>query len=227
MTTPAIITENTPARSALYVGRRVSDQEAEIRDLVEAWGRERWPGARVCHELTMGHGACRADIAFIGEKHFATVEIKSGHDSVERLLTQMAWFRLTSPETWVIAASDHAQSVDLVRYLLPTIGVADAVLQGERRLAVPVRIDVRAEHTAFAPDLESMAHVLWADELHSECRFHRLWQGGKPPTTRSAVRLLVDALSRDELTRAVCRRLRARDAVWRADPPIPAEGAAA
>lgn len=109
-----------------YVGRRVSDDEEQIRSAVEQWGRSRWPDARCCHELVVGRGSHRADLAFISPDNLVTVEIKSGYDSTHRLVEQVAMFRLASPETWIIVDPKHKRDAELVRYLLPSVGIATA-----------------------------------------------------------------------------------------------------
>ena len=60
-----------------------SSEELEIRAAVETWGRAKWPGSRVVHELVTG--SCRIDMAFIQSDHIAGVEIKSSRDRLARL----------------------------------------------------------------------------------------------------------------------------------------------
>lgn len=104
--------------SASYVGRRVSNEEEQIREMVDAWGRERWSDARLVHELTVGRGSARCDMAFIQPHHFATIEVKSGYDTLERLIHQAGVFRLVSPETWIIVATKHEDGASkLIHYL--------------------------------------------------------------------------------------------------------------
>jgi hypothetical protein len=105
-----MIRETTPDAQGNYAGKKRpiyrSDNELKIREAVEAWGRPRWPNARVVHELVMGRGAVRADVAFITPNHIAMVEIKSDRDDTDRLLHQAGMFRAAVPELWI--ASSHS-----------------------------------------------------------------------------------------------------------------------
>lgn len=216
-----LIQETTRMSNASrFVGRRVSDDETAIRDAVEAWGRTRWPGSRVCHELVVGRGQNRADIAFIQTGHFATIEIKSQWDNTERLINQVAMFRLSSPETWVVFDGKHRRDADLIRYLIPSIGLAEAVLGPaiEDRIAGTRTIRVIAEPSEFAAEPEAMLSLLWVAELHAEALVRRVWTA-KPGTHAAMTRALL-LLTYPEQVASVCRQLRRRDAVWRADPPI-------
>src|SRR4029077_15908563 len=59
-----MIRETTPDAQGNYAGKKRpiyrSDNGTQIREAVEAWGRHRWPNARVVHELVMGRGAVRS-----------------------------------------------------------------------------------------------------------------------------------------------------------------------
>ena len=105
-----MIRETTPDAQGNYAGKKRpiyrSDNELKMREAVEAWGRPRWPNARVVHELVMGRGAVRADVAFITPNHIAVVEIKSDRDDTDRLLHQAGMFRAAVPELWI--ASLHS-----------------------------------------------------------------------------------------------------------------------
>jgi hypothetical protein len=105
-----MIREITPDAQGNYAGNKRpiyrSDNELKMREAVEAWGRPRWPNARVVHELVMGRGAVRADVAFITPNHIAVVEIKSDRDDTDRLLHQAGMFRAAVPELWI--ASLHS-----------------------------------------------------------------------------------------------------------------------
>lgn len=205
------------SNASRYVGRRVSQDEDLIRGAVDAWGRARWPGARVCHELVVGRGQNRADLAFIQLDHFVTVEIKSQFDNVERLIAQVAAFRLASPETWVIVDPSHKRDAELVRYLLPSVGVA-LVPRASFNETEPREVKVIAEPAPFRAEPEAMLSLLWVAELHAEAVACRVWSA-KPGTHAAMVKRLIQ-LPEAEQVAAVCRQLRRRDAVWRADPPI-------
>ena len=100
-----------------------SDAEIAMRDVLEDWCRTRYPGARLFHELVMDRGKVRADIAAIQPDHIAAFEIKGPYDSAERLVHQIALYRLAVPELWMVVVDRHLKDTDLIRYLLPSVGV--------------------------------------------------------------------------------------------------------
>lgn len=188
-----------------------------MRAAVERWGRTLWPDARQVHELVMNRGSVRADMAIIGQNHFVSVEIKSEYDSTERLMNQSGMFRLASPELWLVMHQRHLHDADLIRYLIPSIGVARAVR--EKVYSGPFEIEVVHQAQRYVPLPEAMLSLLWVAELHDEAVRRRLWSG-KAPTHAKLVKLLERNLSGQEQIEAVCRQLRARDALWRADPVV-------
>jgi hypothetical protein len=219
-----MIRETTPDAQARYHQsntRRVyrSQGELKMREAVETWGRARWPDARVIHELVMDRGTVRADVAFVTVKHLAVVEIKSDHDDTHRLLHQAGMFRLAVPELWIASAHRHAKDAELIRYLMPTIGIALCDRADSPGPIPDLRLYVEHEAQRFDPWPEATLSLLWVDELAAEAVHFRL---GMPK--RSTYAKLVKAIMKldpAEQMEAVCRQLRARNFGWRADPPIP------
>lgn len=198
-----------------------SQDELDMRDAVERWGRPRWSGARAVHELVMNRGTNRADLAFVTPNHLVSIEIKSRWDGVDRLIPQIAMFRLATPECWLVVDHRHERDAELIRYLLPSVGVALAFR--EKEYGGPFRIEVSHDAQQFRPDPEALLSLLWVAELSAEATMSRLVQGrsSKPPSHAALVKLML-RLDPAEQIAAVCRQLRARDALWRADPPVPA-----
>lgn len=197
-----------------------SDHELALRGMVERWGRAKWPDARVCHELVMDRGTVRADLAFVSPDHLVAVEIKAPYDQTTRLLQQVGMFRLATPEVWICAAARHHSDADLVRYLLPSVGLL--LTDMDRSVgAVPTdaSLDEVCPADVVAPHPEAMLALLWVEELLAEALRHRLAQIRSGWTHAKLVKLLM-RLDPEEQTAAVCRQLRARSAFWRADPPI-------
>lgn len=216
----ALLQPVEPMDQAAPVRRYRSDDELAIRDALEPWGRSRWPEARCCHELVMNRGTARADMAFVAPRHLVSIEIKSAWDTTERLIPQIAMFRLATPECWVVVDQRHGRDADLVHWLLPTIGVALALREGDRR--GPFRIEVQREPASFVPHPEAMLSLLWVRELLAEATASRLIQrrSSKPPSHRVLIDFMLRLDPAEQLA-AVCRQLRARTALWRADPPVP------
>lgn len=225
----SLIRETTPEAAARFnesPRAHRSNAELAIRVAVEEWGRAKWPGARVVHELVMDRGNVRADMAFVGTDHFVSVEIKGMFDVSHRLIHQVAMFRVASPEIWVVADEKFDDDVDLIGHLLPSVARAAVRRDGE-----PVGrhgfdravtgIEEIGQPGEFAPIPRAMLALLWAEELYEETLRHRLIM--KRTSKRPAHRKLIDLMLRlepAEQVAAVCRQLRARNAFWRADPPI-------
>lgn len=213
-----IITETEPMDQPKAALRRTRDRgvtEKDLRDKVEAWGRARWPEARVCHELVMNRGTVRLDVAFVSPRHLAVVELKSGYDTMERVMHQVGWARLCAHEVWLVCDQRWGEDMRILRYLLPSLGIAHAKTRhhGPDHQAEP--IEILAESAWGEPHPLAMASLLWVAELAAA-----LGRGGANPGNHrllSSRLALMAARQRDEM---VCQQLRGRDALWRADPPI-------
>lgn len=190
-----------------------SEEELKMRDALEAMGRADWPGRRIVHELVMGRGTVRADMAFIGEDTFDVIEIKSRYDTAERLMNQVAMFSLAAPRLWLCAPEKHEHDIEIIRHLLPHVGL----FIYDKGNVWPVY-----EAKPREPHPEALLSLCWVAELHLECERAGLWQSKRPPTHTKLVQMM-QKLSPEEQLKVVCRRLRGRDALWRADPPIRSE----
>ena len=82
--------------------------ELSLREALEALCRERWPEARIVHELVMGEGKVRADVVAIEQAHLVAFEIKARYDNTTRLLHQVGMFQLCMPEVWMVVDRHHA-----------------------------------------------------------------------------------------------------------------------
>lgn len=197
-----------------------SREELAMRDLIETWGRKRWPGSRCVHELVVGE--CRVDIAFINDSHLAVVEIKSSADTLARLEKQIRTFRRHCPEVWLAIAprwadKDFTALMDATGYAqchrITVDARSGALDQGYTHRSI--------DYTVTAPMLD----LLWRDELLRVCKRTRCFMGNKG-TMREFVDLLSRKMTGDEIVREVCRELRARHegrigiAFAKADAPI-------
>lgn len=202
-----------------------SPEELLIREKLEAWCRDRWSDARIVHELVMGRGTVRADLAAIAPAHLAAFEIKGPYDDTSRLLHQVAMYRLATPEVWIVTADEHGDDGRLIRHLMPSVGhirvIGFPVSRAYRVDPDEVELVVAAEPTPFAPLPDATLSLLWVSELCAEASRARVMQiGARAPSHATLVKAML-ALTPEEQIAAVCRQLRARDALWRADPPIP------
>lgn len=193
-----------------------SQDELDMRDAVDLWGRTKCPDARQVHELVMDRGKVRSDMALIQPAHFVAIELKSEWDSLDRLMLQAAMFRLASPELWVVCHERFLKDLDAVRYLIPTLGVMRATR--EPAFGGPFGLEIIHAAEPHVPCPTALLSLCWVAELHAEAVLARLC-GPKAPTHARLVAMM-ERLSPAEQMAAVCRQLRKRNALWRADPPI-------
>lgn len=212
------VVKQLKAAGSSYRSRR----ELRMREVVDAWLRERTTGARIVHELVIGRGESRIDMAAIEPGRIVAVEIKSHYDVTDRMLAQIGFATLACGEAWIVTeAGDQSQAraVELLLYLLPSVGWA--VIGSDDMITVQQEATVRAPH----PWLESA--LCWVAELTDAAVRARLYQPGRKPATHSFLTSLWSQQAAGERTEAICAQLRARDAFWRADPVMPLGGRAA
>lgn len=183
-----------------------SSEELAMREAVAAWGRARWPSARVVHELVCRE--CRIDMAFISANHLAGIEIKSSKDKLDRLEKQLFTFTRYLPEVWLAIEPKWGEDAPY----------------GSPRLTVDLatnKIEVWGQW--YKPDRSitaQMLHLLWRDELAAIAGRKRIDQS-KRATIGFLLPLLARKLTGDEIVEEVCRELRGRAAfAAESDPPI-------
>lgn len=198
--------------------------ELVLRNALEAFARERWPDARMCHELVMGEGKVRADMVAVCPDHIAAFEVKGEYDDTTRLLHQVGMYQLCVPEVWmVVPVGRHAEDARLIRHLLPSVGLLVGAGQSARNhyefdgVEFGLVVEAWPEPRPVVPDM--MLRMLWRDELAGACRRTRCLDVTARTTRPAMVRALLD-LPIGELRREVCTELRGRDALWRADPMV-------
>lgn len=205
-----------------------AESELRLRNAVEAWCRDRWPDARVVHEMVMGAGRVRADVVALSPEHIVAIEVKGEYDDTTRLLHQVGMYQLCVPEVWMIVtkAKGHDTDASYIRHLLPSVGllVADGMRRnpvgGEADIGKAVTLTVVAEAVPRPVVPELMLEMLWAAELTGCC--NRLRVSIKSGATRpKMIKALLSDVHFIDLQREVCTALRGRDALWRADPAIP------
>jgi len=199
-----------------------SKRELRMREVVDEWLRGRTVGARIVHELVIGRGESRIDMAAIEPARIVAVEIKSHFDVTDRMLAQLSYATLACGEAWIVteAGDDHQKrAVELLLYLLPCVGWAE--------IGRDDSLSVRNEATARAPHPWLESALCWVAELTSAAVRARLYQPGKKPPTHTFLTSLWQQQDATERTAAICAQLRARDAFWRADPVMPLTGGGA
>ncbi len=192
-----------------------SSEEFAMREAIAAWGRKRWPGARLVHELVVAQ-ECRVDMAFIGTDSITGIEIKSSRDTLDRLENQVRVFRAHLPSVIVAVAPkwmtdgyfNHGFRLDGWVCCTETQVIATGVIGEPRRQVTAPMLD-----------------LLWASELRAIAARTRVSTDPRRPGYR-IIPDLARMLTGDEIVREVCRELRARDAFPKtaghpaSDPPI-------
>ncbi|CAN5478909.1 hypothetical protein BH10PSE7_BH10PSE7_15320 [soil metagenome] len=220
-----------------------SDAEIAIREVVEDWLRARVVEARIMHEVNMCQGGARVDVLAVGTAVLAGVEIKGPWDNSDRLINQLASFRLALPELWLVAAGRMvAETFEFASYLFPSLGLVEVVhdsfgpagaagwceanyraawggnFAGSRDVdRAMLSLRVHQEATVVAPFDRGLLNVLWVEELRRAAARARVWQG-KSATHRPLVEALM-VLTTSEKIAAVCEELRCRPTLHRADAP--------
>lgn len=218
----AMTAEQVKNRLTRGYGRNAKS-ELLLREHLEKFCRERWPEARIVHEIVMGEGRVRADVAAIGTDHIVAFEVKGEYDDTTRLLHQVGMYQLCVPEVWmVVAKAHHAEDARLIRHLIPSVGLLVGAGQSQRYHydfnGLEHGLTVEAEAVPRPPVTRVMLEMCWRDELAWICGETRT-SVGKKATRGSMIAALMD-LPADQLQRQVCAALRGRDAIWRADEPI-------
>jgi len=225
---PWAMTADQAAQRQGYASR----SELALRNALEAFCRPRWPAARIVHEIVMGQGRVRADVAVLDTAHIAAFEIKGEYDNMTRMLHQVGMYQLCVPEVWmVVPYGKHADDCKLIRHLLPSVGllIGNGVKGWEAHNGRRMRdiedkefeLVVDSEPSPRQPVTKLMLEMCWAAELAGICDRTRT-AAGKKATRPRMISALMD-LPFETLQAEVCTALRGRDAVWRADAPFPAQ----
>lgn len=213
------MTADGAARRGGYAARG----ELALRQAMEDVLRQRLGGdARICHEMVMGAREVRADVVAICPNHIVAVEIKGPVDNVTRLLHQVGMYQLSVPEVWVVTSRDKKLDAELIRYLMPSVGVMTArdIPQWDVRDWTP-DLEILGEPVPRRPHPLMLLEMMWADELAAMARRTAVMTiGSRTPVRAKMIAALRQALGEDELLAACCHELRRRDALWRADPPV-------
>lgn len=218
---PAFMTAEQAAQRHGHASR----SELGLRNALEQFCRDRWPNARICHEMVMGARQVRADVVAIDTAWLSAFEVKGAYDDTTRLLHQVGMYQLSVPEVWIVCAKRHADDAKLIHHLMPSVGVIvgtgiERDRWGAKELGVDqVSLEVLHESAPREPAVDMFLEIMWAAELKAMCGRLKVPVGSK--ATRPAMIKAIRDLAIDELRRECCTELRSRDALWRADAPVP------
>jgi len=200
-----------------------SSAEAEIREPVVARLREIVPGCRIIHEINATGFGNRIDVLAVGKDRIAAVEIKSAKDKLDRLPAQIEAMRGV---TYEVFAALHEKFLDATSIgVMPPDAARHATVwvypRAERKGHVDCGLDWNSFDLWKKPvrNLPATAiNILWREELHAICDF--LGVRGVPRLDmRQAIDEIRWRMTGEEITKSICRCLRARECV-EADPPI-------
>lgn len=189
-------------------------EERRIRAAVTAWGRERWPGCRVLHELVLGER--RVDLVFVGERDLVGMEIKSSVDTLARLADQMKEYRRYLPEVWAAVALKWRDDDELSRERNVLTVTSEGAVHQE------------SPSGGFKPERDELVcsrllELLWRDEAAAIAVRHDVIPIRVPKQFNRGkiLKLLARLLTGNEIITEVCRELRARQLVgMRSDDPL-------
>lgn len=218
---PAFMTAEQAATRRGYASR----SELALRNSLERFARERWPNARICHEMVMGERKVRADCVAVDVDHIVAFEVKGEYDDTTRLLHQVGMYQLCVPEVWmVVPIGRHAEDARLLRHLLPSIGLLVGSGTSPRNFyefdGKDFDLKVEAEPRKFDPVPEMALEMMWRNELAAICARTRCYTVTAKSTRPVMIKSLL-ALPFAQVQQEICTELRSRDALWRADKPIP------
>jgi hypothetical protein len=215
---------------------RVSSEEEEMRQAVFAWGRARWPSARIMEELDVG--GCRIDIAFVSPDHIAGVEIKSSRDTLARLPHQLRDYLRELPEVWIAYHPRWDEHIGGARrdllgefsrgWHVGRMTVKDGVLSEEFIYQMAGGREFRTRYPAKVDRIltGSALYLLHKTELLQAARRAGVRVKSRD-TSRDLIEKIARALTGDQIIAAICQQLRARPRAWRGDDPVPLEDVAA
>ena len=206
--------------------------EERIRAKAETLLRQRWPDARIVHELVLQQGGVRIDLAAVGPDFLALVEIKSEKDVLDRLPRQLTRASKVADEVWICVAEKHHAKVEAMRgwwwrQAEEGTGV-DALIRRARYgdCMRGVRVFVERDGGNLQPDHASLTvrrnladpralfDLLWAEEMRSALSRH--FADAPLPAVSSKLtrdymtRVAVESMSGREIRRAVCAQIRDR-----------------
>jgi hypothetical protein len=188
-----------------------SPEEARIRAAIASWGQRRWPGYRCIHEVALSER--RIDMAFVGIKDIAGIEIKSSRDRLDRLEEQIEEYRRWLPEIWVAVATrwQHHEAVRSAR--------GNLIVVDDRPGDSCAAIELRPGRRPYRDELvcSRMLGLLWREEAARIAQRTGVIPGTSPTRDprHKILPLLARLLTGNEIMREVCTELRQRPAFGR------------
>lgn len=199
-----------------------SEAEAEIRAPVVDRLRELIPNCRIIHEINAESFGNRIDVLAVGETRIAAVEIKSVKDKLDRLPAQIQAMRGVTTEVF---AALHEKFLSDRGMAMPPDEArgATAWIYPKKDRGGHVDCDSKwIERFAWQKTTRCLPptaiNLLWREELHGLCNSLGVKRVSKLDM-RQATDEIRWRMNGEQITRAICKTLRARECV-EADPSI-------
>lgn len=194
----------------------MSAAEERIRIKGEAFLRQRYPGARIIHELKLNNGVTRIDLAAVTPTRIALAEVKSERDVLDRLARQVADARNVTGAVYVFAAREHRAKLDARwqaetydRDLTSALFSCALMYETDDSFQLDNGTDTAREMLSHRTNPVALLDLLWADELKDLLRHHNLSFGRKSPMTFTQL-VALENLNGRQIREGVCRALMAR-----------------
>ncbi len=202
-----------------------SSAEAEIREAVVAHLREIMPECRIIHEINVESFGNRIDVLAVGDDRLAAVEIKSAKDKLDRLPAQIKAMQRVTPH--VYAALHEKFLTTSHGNIYPPTDARGAIVWAFPRIARPGHVECgvewrardqwRRQRQVMCLPAEAL-NILWRDELHAICGGLGV-KGVSKLTMSEAIDHIRWRMTGEQITKTVCRSLKARDCI-EADPVV-------
>jgi hypothetical protein len=182
----------------------MSTYEPHLRQAVHLYAARAYghdTTAVIADEVEIGRGRARADVAVVnGELH--AYELKSDHDSLRRLPTQLQVYAEAFPYVWIAASDRHlnacaAASPSWIGILAVVAGADEAQLVREARPSPHWRAT-------------QMAELLWRDEIKTSLAEREALGGLRTATRSTLANHLARLLTIEELSAEVRKHLKGR-----------------
>lgn len=195
----------------------MSEAEERLRAKGEAFLRQRYPHARIIHELKLNGGETRIDLAAVMPNRIVLAEVKSERDVLDRLGRQLADALQVTGSVYAFIAGKHGDKLAAAcnygdaydRQLTVSLYRVGVFLDDGDRLTPRGHDDVDRMGLAHLPNTRALLDLLWAAELKALLTHHSLSFTPRA-TMQFTMRVALDNLTGRQIRDGVCRALMGR-----------------
>lgn len=204
-----------------------SAEELAMREIVAADLRRRWPEARIIHELPLRYSSNSLDMAAVTQTEINAVEIKSSRDLMDRLEQQLRNFAPIVTRLIVALAPKWNEKLPSLKRpyrqgiaYVPQLTEAQQLIAGVRETHIETWTvcatagTIERTEGGYAVNVHPwsfrLLHILHVAELTEVALAHHVpGCHGRPHDV--IARACASGMTGDQVKRAVCQALRARD----------------